>query len=454
MLKMMKIIIGDICPHPKLAWWLFLAMILLFSGYVLRGTVPYNFELLFGFFLVVLVYLLKAESWDDLTQKSVLVWGGLILSYVISVFAISLFHAPLLEESRSVLRITALFIGFLVVLAAILLTKPAEDFFWYFLLVSSFVLLVPITMELTHYGWKVFEGEARLGRAYSNPIKFGVYANALFILMLGGFVWAYRQGKKVLVLWCVMTLINFLAVVLSQSRTAWIGWPEAIIGWGGFYLYLISKAKFSFEKKLFLVGGIVSILALIGVTFVGEVMQKRVVQAWSDVEQYLTEENVETSVGRRLVMYEVGIDLIKEQPFLGHGADDFESNLTSKTAQLLTEKYNVSSNGFHFSQIHNQFLMTWINFGLIPFILIVLIFIFLLGFFLRGLKKSRGESKAIWVAGLVFTSATILLFMPESPLQYSTYSAHVGLFLTLLVAFSLLNQKSFTSLRTDKSVLE
>jgi O-antigen ligase len=69
-----------------------------------------------------------------------------------------------------------------------------------------------------------------------HPIHFGLYSNLILIVLLGGFFWALSKGKNHLIALVVAIVVYMLGVILSESRTAWIGMPEAVIAWSIFYL--------------------------------------------------------------------------------------------------------------------------------------------------------------------------------------------------------------------------
>jgi O-antigen ligase len=417
--------------YPKLTLLVFFLVQLLFAGYALRGNVPYNFEIVFAPLLMILGYLI-AKPASGVKDRRLLLWVGLIFLYCATVFLMSVYHAPLGEVGWHNIRITGLMFGFLVLLLVLYELRPTIDFFWTFFLGASVAMLIWFGMELNHWGVDGLMQGQRFGSAYGHPIKFGIYANGLFIIMLGGIVWAYRKGPLILAFWVFLIVTNLLIVIFSQTRTAWIGWPEALVGWGLFYLFMLLKSALSFKQKtLLLVFPALFVSVLLSTDSVYKVFEKRVNLAITDTQQYVSGTNPFTSLGLRYLMYEASYELIKERPVSGYGADAFAENLKSKTSYLLKEKFAKKHPGLHFTQIHNQFLMSWLNYGVFAVLALLLIFVFLFWHFFTGMRSASMDEKPIWIAGLVFSVASFMSFMPESPLQYSSYSSHFFLMMTL-----------------------
>lgn len=419
---------------PSLLVLIFSVMV--FSGYSLRGMVPYNFEMIFVFIVLGTFYLIwrhkKVECNNYLWVYTAIV---LFFTFTISLIA-NLVHLPA-DVTQQKMAFLALFPGFLIFVWFIYQVKPNVDYFWFFLLIASVVIVAWGVAEIYIVGVDGVAGGFRVGDYFSNPIKFGVYANGLFILMLGGLIWAYKKHPIMLILWVCFLFTNLAMVILSQTRTAWIGWPEAMIGWGTYYLFLLLKTGLSKLSKFVIILLPLVIFLLISKSPLYHVMEERLGLAVEDVSVYLDGSNYNTSIGIRFVMYEAAIEMIKEKPWVGHGADRFKDVFRNYSINVLNERFGISFSGFKFSHVHNQFLMTWVQYGFFAFLGLVTFFSFLLFFFVKGIKTSAEQDKPMFIAGLVFTVATLLAFMPESPLEFAGYSAHYLLFLSLIFGFAL-----------------
>ena len=187
----------------------FIVLLLIYTGYALRGIVSYNFESLFA---VVLIILLVVGVFNRGLDRTGSLWWftGLLLFYFASVvFSVFSFH-DVGELSLHKINILALFPAFLLLSWLLYQSKLSLDYFWSFLMFASMVMLFWAALEMQKVGGSILDAKFRLGDLYSNPIKFGVYANALFILMLGGILWAYQNSRIIFFLWIVLLLYLFL----------------------------------------------------------------------------------------------------------------------------------------------------------------------------------------------------------------------------------------------------
>jgi O-antigen ligase len=423
----------------------FVSVLLIFAGYALRGTVPYNFELVFVVIIGLFFSVYANQKTININSKLV-VFSLLLLSYLMVVIAVESYHGMSGGVRKHKIDITLLIVGFVLLAWLLYQLKPSMDYFWYFLLGASFVMFIWFFMELSEYGIAGIKNSTRFGNAYGNPIKFGIYANALFILMLGGLLWAFKKGWFIFCLWSLLIAANLTFVVLSGTRTAWIGWPEAILGWGIFYGFIAFRSEWPTKVKF----GIVLAPMLVLFTFfslepVQNVFEKRYHSAENDVVNYLNRTDPLTSLGMRFVMYEASINLISNKPLLGYSADEFELSFAKATAHVLKSRFNIDHKEFNFSHVHNQFLMSWIQYGALSVLSLLFIFVYLIRHFLIGIKSSKESDKPIFIAGFVFTIASFMGFMPESPLEFTGYAAHYFLFITLLFVFSLLVQEQTSS---------
>ncbi len=251
-----------------------------------------------------------------------------------------------------------------------------------------------------------------IGSSY--VIDFGIYANTLFLILLGGLFWLRRLGWLWGLALFVALAVALTGAILSQSRTAWIGWPEAIIAWTIFYSFYLWKN----QKKGVLFGGTVTVIAvviLLTQSSLYSLVEKRTVKAITDVEDYIDGRPL-TSLGQRFVMYEAGWNSFKEHPLIGVGPDEFPNELKKQTEGIFSEQFGIQNKYLSFGQIHNQFLMSAMESGIFGVFSLILLFLYLSVIFIQQTKNLNYYSKSLGVVGLVFMIASFLSFMPEVPL--------------------------------------
>ncbi|MDX1347271.1 MAG: O-antigen ligase family protein [Thiomicrorhabdus chilensis] len=400
---------------------------------------PVNFEFILGLIGAVGFYVIWKEQTLKV-DKRLLVWLLILFFYWFTNLIAAIYHQPLGGRGESVLNVVHSVFLFAVLLIALFLRKPPIDFFWFLMGVASLSVIFLMALEIYAQGWITVENAIRLGNTYSHPVKIGVFANTFFIILLGSIPWAYKRGKLFLSVWVVIILLDFACVILSQTRTAWIGWPEAMIGWGFYYYYLYKKQHPITNKvRVFIVLlPVLFIWGLLSIQPVKMVFEKRIAAAYSDVELYMSGKTFQSSLGHRLLSYEAAIEGIKSSPWIGIGEDAFPVFQRQMTAKIAEEKFHKKIKGLHYTHIHNQFLMAWLTKGVFVFLSVLGMFVFLIWYFVNGLKQASSIHKPIWVAGLVFSVASFLSFLPETPLQKSDTSTHFLLLTTLLLAFSVL----------------
>lgn len=305
---------------------------------------------------------------------------------------------------------------------------------WKLLIATSGFILYVILYEfyLLDFNLDLLLGYRFGGIASSGVIDFGIYANTLFVILIGAIFWLKKLSTKWQVLLILALLIDFTGAILSQSRTAWIGWPEAIIGWGSFYFYRIYSLKKHKQSLLFL-GGVILLVIAVLFSPAKSIFDKRVDSIISDITEYQTG-NPNTSLGKRFIMYEVAINQVVKTPLMGIGINNIQIFIKDSTKKVVENKYNTSTEGYVYSHVHNQFLMSFLVGGILSFISLIILFGYLIFFFSKKLKQSSNDrQKSVAVAGLVFTITSFMTFMPESPLNFKVQFIFFFVIVSLLL---------------------
>lgn len=409
---------------------------------IVGKLIPFNHESLF-----VLIFIMGAVVWyknrDIKIDSRILIWLGIIVFYwLVTIVTLSL-HGSLGERAMEQLNITHSFIAFSMISVLLFYLRPSIDAFWYLIGIAAVASSVLLVMEIAYVGWEEFTNGVRLGTGYLHPVKMGVFANTVFIIMAGSLLWAYRRGRSFFTIWILLLLATFLTVVFSQTRQAWIGWPEAMIAWGIYYFILFkNRKKISFKQVSLALAFFVLIAAFLIKSPAFSVFEKRITQAITSVENYFDrEENAfKTSVGQRLIAFEASAAGISNNFWIGIGENDFREFQTRETSKVALEKFGQNFKGIDYRHLHNQYLMSFLTKGVFGFIGVLLILGFMFWFFVKGLRRADLEQKPIWISGLVFTMASALVFIPDSPFIRSDTAAHFFVFANLLIGFAILSE--------------
>lgn len=415
---------------------LFVLIWLVMVGYILRDLVVVNFEPLLFIIFVFSIYIIRSEilAGKIIDNAALKMWIFLIFFYWVVAFAVLFYHDGLDGRSGNVMNIVHSTLAFAVLGWSIYRLNPSIDYLWFSVGLGSFLLLFLSLFELVAVD---FDLGVRLGDFYGNPIGFGVLSGTFLIILFGALPWAYAKNKIVFLAYFTMIVFLFFNVLYSQTRTAWLGLPEAIIAWSVYYYFLL-KRKYQEKNNSYKVN--LAFISLVSMGLISIVtsttIANRVGDALSGVEDYFSRVSFETSAGQRLLMYEAGLAGIKANFGLGIGENKFKELMKEKTQEVAQEHFSKDFQGVDYSHVHNQFLMAFITKGILGILSVLLLFVFLFAYFVRGMRKADFEDKPIWISGFVFVLAEFMSFIPESPLQKSVYTTHFFLISTLFIVFT------------------
>ncbi|MBE0494586.1 MAG: O-antigen ligase family protein [Thiomicrospira sp.] len=411
-----------------------------FFGYNLARGFDLNFEILYLPILIFGIYVWRKYQNEIALPKTLKVWFYILFFYWTFTVISSFTHWPLGSTAWANLNIAHNVFIFMLLGIAIYVLKPSVDFFWAFMGLAGVAVISLFVMEVHAVGGlDALERGIRLGSVYLHPVKMGVFANGVFIILMGSLPWAFRKGWSFFSIWIILVSLVFLAIVFSQTRQAWIGWPEALIAWSVYYVYYFRDTLNirPYKVVIAIFALILLIAATLTVTPAKKLFVDRVNLAFNNVSEYLDRQTFRSSVGERLISYEGGVRGIVDYPWFGVGSDQFREKQSYYTAQVAKEEFSIDFSGLDYRHMHNQYLMSWFTYGVFVFVMVLFMLGFLLVVFTKGIANATTENKAFWVAGFVFTVASILVFVPDSPLVRSDTSAHFLLFSTLLLSFAL-----------------
>ncbi len=322
-----------------------------------------------------------------------------------------------------------------VCLSIILLKLKPNDFvLWIGILGSALGLILVVGLEFYTVGDLVLANYYRFGDLYgTSTLVFGMIANLLTAVFFGGVMWAvkHKQAKLALV-FLLSVIFAIYSSLLTGTRGAWLGLPEILIGWGVFFYFAYLKSR-QWQIKL----GVLSLLIIISIflfNVLGDKVQHRVGLAIDDVQQYI-KGNPETSIGLRLVMYEVAIKEVIEHPLAGVGPHNVGPALMDGTRQVFQERFGLSREGFDSWDVHNQYLQEAFSKGFLGVFSLVFVQLYLLWFFIK-----RSSTQNIWATtGLIFVIASSINLMSYSWLRF-----HDGLFFYFIILTLLLYGASRT----------
>jgi O-antigen ligase len=444
---------GKRLPSNEFNWSkgiLFSLIAITFILYVYRNVIVFNVE-----FVLVAILLLSSFVVFKIKGRlptAIWIWSGLLILYWLTTFVATYAHDSPDKRALTILAVVSLIWIFIALTAAVYKLKLGVDFFWSLMVVGGIVALSLGVLDAYEYGW-FHSGidDVRLGNLNSNAIKYAVIVNGFFVILLGALPWAFKKSRWLLSFVLILVCSLLVMAILTKSRTAWIGWPEAIVGWGIYYFYLFRnffpKIKYPKTSFVLLIG--VSMFGFMQIDAIKKPIVERSLQAVNEFGLYVDRQSMRSSVGYRLTGYEIAIEKIPEVFWFGIGEDAFPEFIRLESKRFAKEQFNTDIRGFSYSQMHNQFLMSFLTKGFFVFASVLFFFVFLIIFFTKRIRQVSEEVKPIAIAGLIFSTSSFFAFLPETPLQNTDMSTHFFLLCSLLIAFSLIDQQKLSSTESN-----
>lgn len=264
----------------------------------------------------------------------------------------------------------------------------------------------------------------RFLRAYGtfpHPNILGGFLGVIFVLCISYYVFCIQYERS----WKCVTeivvtlsgmLIIFLGLLLTFSRTAWLG---ALLGLVAIGFYAFKQKDYWIRRKFL---KIFLALGMAGLVF-GFILHEQIFPRFDTA----TIEH-EGSVSERIASLEDARMLINDHPIVGVGAWNFTAAIIEKGEMgIMGERGGEKVKGemdsrpvWSIQPAHNVFILIWSELGLIGIVLFVLFLFFIL-------KSSITNHN----------SAILIAIIPSLLLDHWLWSSHFGLlFLFLLLGFA------------------
>jgi O-antigen ligase len=257
-------------------------------------------------------------------------------------------------------------------------------------------------------------GESR-AEGYNNAIQFGDIAILFSCLLLAGFSWAIQHSKAFVGLFLIAIASGIFASLLSGARGGWLALPVAV---GVFYwangLHKNSKQSLWFTLAVVCATLVVCVLQQSGL------LQMRIQEAVSDVQQYTQAQNANTSLGIRFTLWQTGLNLIAQHPLLGWGSVANYVKISGDTADVFQ----------HFNHFHNELLDALVKRGLVGGLALLVIYCLPALLFYRQLQHANDSVKPLALTGVVLVLATFIFGLTQS---FFSHSSGVMVYVFMLI---------------------
>lgn len=195
---------------------------------------------------------------------------------------------------------------------------------------------------------------SRVGGVFEQPNTLGAYFVYNMFFFLGFFLYYWRSFKYWLLL--IPFLACFRGIMVTFSRGAYLAFA-----FGGF------MTTFFRSKALFIISSIILISVILNPVFLPEGIQYRLSQTFSKGQVISTnvEDVTDASVGKRMLIWQGALQMIKDEPLFGFGYGVFPFVIGSYAPQIKE------------MDAHNTYLILAAEMG-IPALLIFLLILVLL----------------------------------------------------------------------------
>ncbi|MEE9708507.1 O-antigen ligase family protein [Aeromonas veronii] len=223
-----------------------------------------------------------------------------------------------------------------------------------------------------------------------NEIPFATYVAITLIISVN--TYSIYQNRFIKMIFLISMLGSIYAIIMSEVRGVWLALMSVGI------CYLFSKIAQLAVKKIILIS--ISFLVIIAVFTSSTAIENRIKQ--TEIEfQEITSGNYDTSIGIRLQLWGAAIDIIKSHPLSGLGTIKYKNKMEEQYQHGLITSKALSFKDSHF---HNQFLDSYVRYGVLGLVLAFLIFIspvYIFNVMEMGIKLSFiGIAILLIVAGL------------------------------------------------------
>ncbi|EKO3932964.1 O-antigen ligase family protein [Vibrio fluvialis] len=281
---------------------------------------------------------LKSTLIDNLRQPfHILIWV-----FTLFIFVQSFLHGVSSREIRTLLclSIIALYFPFRAI-------KP--------IYYQTIIVFGCITIFSNSVYFSLIVGTSRWAGVI-NPIPYASIAGLLALLSMH--VALATKSTKTKLLFGVFSILPVISLVLTESRGVWLAFACALL------VLFLNKFRFTFKGVALLLILLSSVVFMLSGSFIDQ----RIEQTRYEFEQ-IQKDNMNTSTGLRLQMWQAAVKLADGNWLLGLGNKHFEK------LELLYKQRKISKTlyDYHPPHYHNQFIDSVVKSGLIGLVFLLLL---------------------------------------------------------------------------------
>lgn len=225
-------------------------------------------------------------------------------------------------------------------------------------------------------------------KGYYHHIIFGQLAMLNVGIMLSIVLTKSLKRQYQLII-LISMLCGIAASVMSLARGVWLVFPVYVLI--GMY-YAVKDKKINAK---YITVFLVAIIILSIITPIGSLLKQRTESAINEVNRFYVADEYASSVGTRLAMWRIAIDVWKQHPVLGTGPGDFDDEI-----KVLQNKGEYMGMDIHNSS-HNIYFQSLADLGIVGLAALLFVIIIMPLRLLFYEKYINEEGRLVWFIILI-----------------------------------------------------
>jgi len=270
------------------------------------------------------------------------------------------------------------------------------------------------------------------------------YIALIFFIVFSFFL--LEPIKKMKILYFFILSINYIALMICQSRGIWISICVTLI----IALYLIIKFSFSKifkENKKWI---ILLLIIFIVITVIYSTDNPLNISAITVTERVIsTFDEKDPSINTRLLIWNTTLNMIKEKPILGSGIGSFKMNYLNYQAEHLKDNPYYAKYYSNAREAHNEYLQIGAELGIIGLGIFLLIFFIFFLMIIKYFNQEKDGRKKIIVFGL---SLGVICFLIHSLFTFPLHVPALGSAFFIIVGLTIVYIKNSDPSYPDKKI--
>lgn len=247
-----------------------------------------------------------------------------------------------------------------------------------------------------------------------SPFMHHVYYSSFLVLAIFILLVRFERevNKKMKLFYLLFAFSAIANLFINGGRTGQLSFVIA------FVFFALYHYKTSFKNILITFTSL--LLIYFSAYIISPVFQAKVTQTQEGFIN-MSQGNMHSSIGGRVALWRISLDIIKEHPFLGSGFGDVRDDVKK------VQEANYPNDAFvhNLRHIHNQFLHSYLDAGILAFVLIVLLFVMIFYY-------NFGEFD---IYAKIFGISLFVLFMVDVPLTFNIGYLYTWMFLGMFFGY-------------------